>query len=245
MLIDCLIPARAGSKGVPNKNIRDLAGHPLLTYSIAAAKMSKYKMRVYVTTDSENISLIAKKYGADAPYIRPASISGDDAIDLGFFLFHLSYLEKNKLPVPDFIVHLRPTTPVRDPEIIDAAIDAFIVDKNATALRSAHKSAQTPYKMFKKKGGYMQPFLSSDLAREFYNLPRQVFEQSYTPNGYVDIVKPSIFSKGEILHGENILLFETDEVSDIDSLSDLYQANTSLEGKRYEKLVTYLGKLND
>lgn len=232
--IDCLIPARGGSKGVPKKNIKILGKLPLIAYSIKVAKKSKYIRRVIVTTDDQETANISRNYGAEILYLRPKKISTGDSIDIDFFKYHIKYLIDNHLDVPDLIVHLRPTTPFRDVSVIDDAIEFFKKDKRASSLRSANIANVTPYKIFKKDGKYMKPFLSSNLAVEFYNLPRQAFEEAYVPNGYVDIVQPDIFKSSNILHGDNILLYKTQETVDIDTIEDFEFAEQILKKQKYE-----------
>ena len=232
--IDCLIPARGGSKGVPKKNIKILGKHPLIAYSIKVAKKSKYVRRVIVTTDDQETANISRNYGAEILYLRPKKISTGDSIDIDFFKYHIKYLTENHLDIPDLIVHLRPTTPFRDVSVIDDAIEFFKKDNRASSLRSANIANVTPYKIFKKDGKYMKPFLSSNLAVEFYNLPRQAFEEAYVPNGYVDIVQPDIFKSSNILHGDNILLYKTQEIVDIDTIEDFEFAEQILKKQKYE-----------
>lgn len=232
--IDCLIPARGGSKGVPKKNIKILGKLPLIAYSIKVAKKSKYIRRVIVTTDDQETANISRNYGAEILYLRPKKISRGDSIDIDFFKYHIKYLNDNHLDIPDLIVHLRPTTPFRDVSVIDDAIEFFKKDKRASSLRSANIANVTPYKIFKKDGKYMKPFLSSNLAVEFYNLPRQAFEEAYVPNGYVDIVQPDIFKSSNILHGDNILLYKTQETVDIDTIEDFEFAEQILKKQKYE-----------
>ena len=94
--------------------------------------------------------------------------------------------------------------------------------------------------MQKKEKNYMRPFLTSNLAKEFYNLPRQVFEDAYIPNGYIDIVKTDIFKNKNILHGENIYLFETEVTADIDIIEDFHFANSILHEKKFADILNYL-----
>ena len=238
-----VIPARGGSKGVPRKNVKILSGHPLLAYSIATSKLSKYIRKTIVTTDCQEIADIAAEYGADVPYLRPKDISGDNATDIEFFQYHLNYLKRNNLEIPDLLVHLRPTTPLRETELVNNAISLFIKDTDATALRSAFFTHLTPYKIFKKDGNYMRPFLKSDLAKEFYNLPRQAFEDAYIPNGYIDLVKTEIFSDGDILHGDNIYLYETDHVADIDTIEEFHFAEEIVHQNRFSDILEYLNNV--
>ena len=149
-----LIPARRGSKGVLGKNIKPLAGFPLIAYSIKAALKSKLIDRVIVSTDSEEYAEIAISYGAEVPFIRPVNISGDKATDAQFFEHVIKWFVEEGEKVPKYLVHLRPTTPLRSFEIIDGAIKEF-VDSNYSALRSCHKMTESSYKTFEieiKKG---------------------------------------------------------------------------------------------
>ena len=120
-----LIPARSGSKGVKHKNIKILQGFPLLAYSIAAAKMTQGIDRVIVTTDSKKYADIAKKYGAETPFLRPKLISKNKSSDLEFFEHCIEWLIVNENYVPDNIIHLRPTTPIRDPKLVSEAINTL------------------------------------------------------------------------------------------------------------------------
>ena len=121
-----VIPARSGSKGIPSKNVKPLASKPLIAYSIAAAKKSKLINRIIVSTDSEKYANLAREYGADVPFLRPAELAGDTSTDYDFIKHLLDWLEINEGGTPDYLIHLRPTTPLRDPEIIDHAIDLYL-----------------------------------------------------------------------------------------------------------------------
>ena len=149
--IIAIIPARAGSKSLVDKNIKYLSGHPLIAYSIAAAKLSKKIDRVIVSTDSQKYTEIAKQYGAEVPFIRPDKISIDTAIDRDFLIHSMNWFEENENSVPEYWVHLRPTPPLRSIEIIDNAINEIMQDNNATSLRSGHKAPESPLKWFVKK----------------------------------------------------------------------------------------------
>lgn len=240
MKIVCIIPARGGSKGVPGKNIRNLGRYPLIAYSIAAAKLSLYIDETVVSTDSKDIAIIGKKYGASVPFLRPKEIAQDNSLDIDFFQHYIGYLQNESLKIPDLIVHLRPTTPLREVKVIDEAVEYMIENNKATALRSMHKTHLTPYKMFKINGEYAFPFLNYEGIKEFYNLPRQVFEDAYVPNGYVDIVRPAILSNSGLLHGDKIKLWETEKIADIDVLEDYDYASALLNEQRFEPILHYL-----
>lgn len=245
MKIVCIIPARSGSKSVPGKNIIALGKHPLIAYSIAEARLSRYIDETVVSTDADEIGGIAKKYGASVPFLRPEEISQDRSLDIEFFQNYLDFLDGQSIEIPDLIVHLRPTTPLREINVIDKAIEYMIENSGATALRSAHKTDLTPYKMFKLEGEYMAPFLMYEGHKEFYNLPRQVFDDAYIPNGYVDIIRPSVLLSTGLLHGEKIKLWETDMIPDIDSLHDYHFAGKILHEKRFEPILNYLEKTDE
>ena len=130
--IVALIPARAGSKGLPGKNIRPLGGHSLLAWSIAACLKTKAIDRVIVSTDSEDYATLALSLGAEAPFLRPVEISGDRATDYEFVLHAMNWLKENSTE-PTIIVHIRPTTPFRDPVMMDRAIEHFMAAKTAVS----------------------------------------------------------------------------------------------------------------
>jgi len=241
-----LIPARSGSKSVVDKNIKLLGGHSLIAYSIAAAQLASGIDRIVVSTDSEEYAIIARKYGAEVPFLRPPEISGDNSTDYEWVKHALDWMQNKEGFIPNYIVHLRPTTPLREIKVIDNAIRYMMENNNATALRSAHKTHLTPYKMFKLTGEYMSPFLSYEKVKEFYNLPRQFFEDAYMPNGYVDIIRPSIVKNTGLLHGDRIKLWETEEIPDIDTTADFNSANNFLHEEKFRKIIDCLGdKINE
>ena len=237
-----LIPARGGSKSIPKKNIVDLGGFPLIAYSIAAAKLSKHISRIIVSTDSEEIAEVAKQYGAEVPFMRPAEYARDDSEDIEFVQHALDWLGKNEGYVPDLIVHLRPTTPLREAAVIDTAIEEILGDAKATALRSAHESEYTTYKLFRKEGDYMHFFGAEDFAKneEYYNKPRQALSQTYNCNGYVDVIRPRVLKETGMLHGPCIRAFITERIADIDRLQDLDFAHQLLQDEKYFPLIQWL-----
>ena len=237
-----LIPARGGSKSIPKKNIIDLGGHPLLAYSIAAAKLSSYIGRVMVTTDSQEFADIAKAYGAEAPFLRPAEYAQDASLDIEFFRHALDWLEENEGYTPDLVVHLRPTTPSRDPARVDEAIEEIIADEKATALRSAHELEYTAYKLFRKKGEYIRFFGEEDFEKneEYYNRGRQFLPKTYNCNGYVDVIRPEVLQSTGSLHGQNIRAFITERIADIDRKEEIAFAKRLLKKRQFQSLRQFL-----
>ena len=245
MNVSCLIPARSGSKGIPKKNTVMLGQHPLIAYSIAAARLSRHIAAVVVSTDSQDIAATARSYGASVPFLRPPEISRDTSLDIEFFQHYIEFLKHSSGSIPHLIVHLRPTTPLRRPSVIDDAIEFLLGNSDATSLRSMHETSLTPYKMFKLRNGYAAPFMSHDGHIEFYNLPRQAFEQAYIPNGYVDIIRPRVLLESGLLHGERIKIWETKPVPDIDVPADLAFAHDQLRKPEYSQLLKFVRALKN
>jgi N-acylneuraminate cytidylyltransferase len=219
--IIAIIPARSGSKSIKDKNIVDVAGFPLLAYSIVVAKMSQHISRVLVSTDSKEYADVALRYGAEVPFLRPKECATDTCTDKGFLVHAMNWLQEHEHEVPELWVHLRPTTPLRDPKIIDQAINKFLISPAATSLRSGHLAPESPLKWFQiNQKGYFKGLLSSD-DKESYNMPKEAFSNVYIPDGYVDIVRHSHVLPSDNIHGINMLGFESPVCSEVDSQEEL------------------------
>jgi len=214
-----LIPARCGSRSVKNKNIKLLAGYPLIAYSIVASKLSTKIDRTIVSTDSAEYAEIAKHYGAEVPFLRPAEYATDTSTDMDFFRHLIGYLLSKEGITPDYIVHLGPTIPLRDPVVIDEAINKIVSNEIATALRSVHQVIPA-HKLFSIRRWFLEGLFPNDPRPEYYNLPRQTFTPNYKGNGYVDIVIPKTIKDTGTLHSTRILPFITEDVGDLDTLDD-------------------------
>lgn len=236
-----IIPARSGSKGVPDKNIQNLREFPLLAYSIAAAKMVPEVKRIIVSTDSEHYAEIARRYGAETPFLRPAEISGDKSSDLEVFQHAIKWFSLNEEKIPEYILHLRPTTPLRDPKIISQALDVFLKSKEATSLRSGYLAPESPFKWFLKDENGFFKGLRDDFDSEKVNLPRQSFPEVYIPDGYIDIVKSSCILERHQLHGNKMLIFESPRCYEIDTVEDFEFLSYQLQ-KDGSPLIDYLNK---
>ena len=217
-----IIPARSGSKGLINKNIAPLGGFPLIAYSIVAAKLTPDIERVIVSTDSEQYAEVALSFGAEVPFIRPISISTDSSTDFEFMIHAIDWLEENDGDTPEYWVHLRPTTPFRDPKIIQAAIELLLNCDSATALRSAHKCSESPFKWFRQsEEGFLMALTSENTDLDHFNSPRQIFPEVFIPDGYVDIVRRSFLKTSGLLHGNKVLAFTSPVCTEIDSIEEL------------------------
>lgn len=218
--IVALIPARSGSKGVPHKNVKKLGGHPLIEWSINACLKSELIDRVIVSTDSLEYAELAAKLGAEVPFLRPAEISGDRAIDYDFIVHALDWL-KAEHGEPSYIVHIRPTTPLRDPRLLDEAIKAFIATPHATALRSVQEMPESAYKTFElAEGGQLKRLGSESTALDAANNARQQFPTTYEANGYVDVLSSAFVRKTGLIHGDHVMPFTTPRVTEVDTESD-------------------------
>jgi CMP-N,N'-diacetyllegionaminic acid synthase len=238
--IVALIPARSGSKGVPNKNIRLLGGHPLLEWSIAACLKTSLIDRVIISTDSEEYANLARNFGAEAPFLRPSEISGDHAIDYDFIMHALDWLAAEQ-EEPDFIVHIRPTTPLRDPRLIDEAIRTFIVSSHATALRSVQEMSESAYKTFElAPGGQLKRLGSESTALDVANNARQQFPTTYQANGYVDVLASKFIRKSGLIHGDHVMPFTTPAVTEVDTESDF--AHLEFQLSQFPDIVETLFK---
>jgi N-acylneuraminate cytidylyltransferase len=224
-----LIPARGGSKGIPRKNLRLVGGRPLVARSIDHARASRRITRVIVSTDDLEIAAVARREGAEVPFLRPAELAGDATLDLPVFRHALRWLETQEGYRPELVVHLRPTSPFRDPARIDEAVELMLSHPDADALKSVCLAAQTPYKMWTAEGGLLQPLLALPGEAEPYNLPRQALPRVVWQNGYVDVLRPSVLLERGLMHGHRILAFEVsaDHV-DIDDEESLRRAERML-----------------
>ncbi len=229
--IFAIIPARGGSKGVPKKNIKLLGGYPMVAYSIVAARLCQRIERVIVSTDSLEIADIARSYGAEVPFLRPSKFSQDNSPNIDFILHALDWFQSNEESQPDFLVQLLPTTPLRDPVLIDSAIQAMKVNDEATSLRSVHQLAEPPQKMMGIKGEFLVGFFPDDSRPEYFNLPRQTFPPAYQPNGYVEIIKTSFVRSGNGLFGPKILAFITPVTPEVDRPEDFEYLKYLIEKK--------------
>ena len=216
------IPVRGGSVGVPKKNIHLLGGYPLVAYTIVAAKLAKHIERIIVSTDSEEIAEIARRYGAEVPFIRPSEFAQDMSPDRGHTLHAMNWFKENEGTVPEYWVHLRATTPFRNPELLDDAILEIQNHSTATSLRSGHLATESPCKWFKRdENGFFIGNCPDDKRPEYYMLPRQLFPPVYIPNGYVDILKASFVLNSESLLGDKMIGFVTPLTYEVDTIEEL------------------------
>ena len=231
MNVLALIPARGGSKSIPRKNILPLAGHPLIAYSIACGLAAESITRVIVSTDDPEIATIARRYGAEVPFIRPIKFADDNTPDLPVFEHTLEWLLTNENYAADIIVQLRPTSPFRRLWHIDQAVYKLIEHPEADAVRTVCTPFQNPFKMWKiSLDGSMEPLLGTDF-KEPYNMPRQELPDVYWQTGYVDVAWADTITRKNSMTGDRILplIIDPSEWVDIDSPDDWRRAERLLE----------------
>ena len=219
-----LIPARGGSKGIPRKNIRNFAGYPLIAWSIAAGKQSELVTRVIVSTDDEEIAAVAREWGAETPFLRPAELAQDQTTDLPVFEHAIQWLEENERYRPEIMVQLRPTSPIRPKNMLDHAIRILLEHSNADCVRGVVPAGQNPFKMWRFEGEdkAMKPLLAADGIAEPYNAPRQILPPVYWQTGHIDAIRVSTIKQKKSLTGDVIypLVIDPRYTVDIDNLSD-------------------------
>jgi CMP-N,N'-diacetyllegionaminic acid synthase len=234
-----LIPARSGSKGIPHKNIASFHGKPLLAHSIEQARAARTVTRTIVSTDSELYASIARQYGAETPFLRPAEFSADLSSDLVTFQHALGWLRDNEGYVPDICVHLRPTYPTRRVEDIDRAVELLRSDPSFDSVRSVTATDATPFKMwFRGPDDGLTPVVTLPDVAEAHSQPRQMLPQVFWQNACVDAVWSRVISQKGSMCGERVRGLVMDHFHDIDTTSELEAAQGSagpakLTGKRF------------
>jgi len=213
-----IIPARAGSKRIPHKNIYSFNGQPLIVHTFLSALKSSSLNRVIVSTDDSEVIDLAKKYDIEIPFIRPAKYADDLATDYDW-IKHAVLELKNQGWMADYVVILRPTSPFRQAEDIDLAVQTIL--KNQTdSVRSLTKVQHHPYWMKKLDGDLAKPFI--DLNKPDEKLRSQDLPPLYRLNGVVDILKVSNLET-DSLYGKSMgyILIDEFRALDIDTLDDI------------------------
>lgn len=225
-----IIPARSGSKRLPHKNIKELNGEPLISYTIKAALKSKYITQTVVTTDCEKIKAIANKYGASTPFLRPTELAQDETSSIDVVLHCINYYKEKLNQEFNYVILLQPTSPLRDEIDLDNAIE-YLIEKNADAVISVCEMEHNPiWSNILDKSCSMENFLDE----EYINKRTQDLPKYYRINGATYICKvDKLISEKRLLIKENIYAYKmTQEHSiDIDTELDFILAKTILEKK--------------
>jgi CMP-N,N'-diacetyllegionaminic acid synthase len=230
--IVALIPARAGSKRVPGKNIRPFAGHPLIAYTISAAVSSGVFSRVILSTESPEVAEIGSHYGAEVPFLRAAEFAGDKSPDIEWIRFTLERLRQSGVTADAFSI-LRPTSPFRKADTIRRAWSTFLANQEADSLRAVEPCLQHPGKMWLVEGNRMRPLLDDNGANPpWHSTPYQALPLVYTQNASLEIAWTRVPEQYGTIAGKVVVPFftEGEEGFDINkpddwALAELRQAS--------------------
>lgn len=227
-----VIPARAGSKRIPNKNIKMLNKRHLIFYAINAGLKSKYIDRLIVSTDSDEIAKIAEKYGAEAPFKRPKKLAADKASTLSVLQHAVDYLKKKENYEADFVIALQPTSPLVLAGDIDNAIKK-IVKENVNSCISLTKINQKLEWMYYKKNNKFPVRL---LNAKNKILKKQDLRNVFSLNGAIYITKKEILKKGKIVDDNSLtaIIMPRNRSIDIDEPVDFIMAEALIKQAKYE-----------
>lgn len=215
-----LIPARSGSKRVPDKNIRLLAGHPLMAYSINAAVQSAVFADVVVSTDSEHYADIARHYGATVPILRPQKYAGDTSPDIEWITHTLEALDQAGRTWDCFSI-LRPTSPFRRHKTIQRAWEAFAAEDGIDSLRAVEKCSQHPAKMWVVRGRRMLPLMPFGPAEQpWHSSQYPSLPEIYVQNASLEIAWTRVVTEQGTIAGNTIMPFFTEDYEGFDVNSD-------------------------
>jgi N-acylneuraminate cytidylyltransferase len=224
MKVLAIIQARGGSKGVPGKNIKLLAGKPLIAWTIEAAKNAKTVNRVIVSTDDQGIADVAKSFGAEVPFLRPAEFATDNAKSLGLLRHALDWFRGKENYIPDIVVQLKPTNPLRTAEHIDACIASFLESPDIDSLITVTKSPAHPLKTWKFNNELLTPFVPEEVygIKEAAKQPRQSLPEAFVQNSCVHVISPSTILEKNSSIGRKVkgFVMEREDSMNIDTAFD-------------------------
>jgi len=220
------VPARSGSKRVPGKNTRLLAGHPVIAYTICAALESGVFSDVIVSTDAEETADLARHYGAETPFLRPAAMAADTSPDIEWVEHALDELRRLGRTWEAFSI-LRPTSPFRRPDTIRRAWATFGDRDDADSLRAVEKCRQHPGKMWVLENDLMRPLLpDGPRDRPWHSTPYQALPPVYAQNASLEIAWVRTVERTRTIAGDRVVPFITEgyEGFDINDTHDWWLA---------------------
>jgi len=220
-----LIPARAGSKRLPNKNLINLKNKPLIGYTIEAAIKTELFTEIIVSTDSQEIAEIALKYGAQVPSLRPKDIAGDLSCDIDWVKHAINQMIKTPPELVKNLAILRPTNPLRSSNTIVSGFAALTSAEWADSLRALQRIDQHPGKMWKlDKSGKATPYLDqSNRSVPTHDSPTQSLNELWVQNASLEIVRLAAVLNTGTISGRSVLGFEMPGIEgyDINTIEDL------------------------
>jgi CMP-N,N'-diacetyllegionaminic acid synthase len=224
-----IIGARSGSKGVPNKNVLPLAGKPLMAWIIEAALKSRYISRTIVSTDSSEYAAIARQYGAQVPFLRPAEFATDNSPEYQYVKFTVEWLEKNESYKPEIVVRLLPTVPLQSSDDIDGCIDALLKDPSAQSAVAIAEARQHPEKALKLiddgEGGQFLVTYLTDSGRDVTPIGRQSYQKAFFRANLI-VSRTEVIKNTGSLTGDRVrhLIIPQERAIDIDTPMDFFIA---------------------
>lgn len=214
--IIALIPARSGSVRVADKNVRRLGGHPLIAYTIAAARASGVFAAVLVSTDSPRYGAIARHYGAEAPFLRPPQLAGATSPDIDWVDFTLRQLRDSGRTFDCFAI-LRPTSPFRQAETICRAWRSFLAENGVDSLRAVEKCRQHPGKMWVLRGRRMLPLLPLTPAEQPWHSSQYAsLPEVYVQNASLEIAWARVVWEDRTIAGQVLMPFLSEGYEGVD-----------------------------
>jgi CMP-N,N'-diacetyllegionaminic acid synthase len=223
-----LIPARAGSERVRDKNIRPLAGHPLLAYPIAAARQAGVFDRIVCSTESTKIADVATRYGADVPFLRPAKFATSTSPDIEWITHALGQLDEHY----DLFAIVRATNPFRGPDVLQQGLAQLLDTPEADSIRAVELVKQHPGKMWVLEGKTMRPLLDqSHLEIAWHAGQYQALPQIYVQNSALEIAWTRVVSQTGTREGRVVAAYLTNgyEGFNIDDEEDWERARRLLD----------------
>jgi len=224
-----LIPARGGSKGVPNKNIRLLNNKPLIAHTIETATKSELLTDVVVSTDDHKISDVSKCFGANVPFLRPEHIATDEAKTIDVCLHAINYFQKNGMNF-EILVLLQPTSPLRSVHDIDGTINLLLNHKKNSCITLSSVGSCHPNYIYRRKSLEVDIF-SPLITHQVIGERRQEFEDYYYRNGAVYAVRTDFLLKNNLIMDKESLGFIMPEIRsvNIDTEFDFIMAEKLIE----------------
>jgi len=223
-----LIPARSGSERVRDKNIRPLAGHPLVAYAIAAARQAGIFDRIVCSTDSGKIAKVAQRYGADVPFLRPAKLATATSPDIEWITHALEQLDEHS----DLFAIVRATNPFRGPGVLQRGLEQLLASPEADSIRAVELVKQHPGKMWVLEGKTMRPLLDqSHLESAWHAGQYKALPEIYVQNSALEIAWTRVVSQTGTREGRVVAPFLTDgyEGFNIDDEEDWERARRLLD----------------
>lgn len=222
-----IIPARGGSKGIPQKNVKDLNGKPLVAHTIEQAEGSDEIDEFYVSTDDRKIKEASQDFGAEV-IDRPEELAEDDSATIDAILHAIDTIEESGERA-DIVICLQPTSPLRTSSDIDKSIEKFR-EEDCTAVISVKESEHPPFWSLEISDGQLEPVF----GEEYIGVRRQELKDTYMPNGAIFVSSRGILKDVEAFYSEKIApyVMPGERSLDIDEKIDLKLAELILEGKK-------------